>query len=166
MIEVTVTERGPTPKLMLRQLNDVARAVAAELGDYWHRNYLPKHFTHAGATEYGYAKRNRRYEMRKLKTEGHTYPLVGPRNRKGELHSKDMMRIRDIRATAKKGEAKVRVVLHMPHLNYRPAGGRIDMRQEITTVSQREADQLAILAGQVQEREYMAINVSTNTKVG
>lgn len=137
MYEVLIHRRGPTPDLLVRELNNINREAARLMGEYWHQRFFPKHFTHRGATEYGYAKRNVHYERRKYKKFGHTYPLTFTGDSKARAsHPR-------IKATAKRGEAKVRVLMNAPTLNLRPTGGRINLRQELTTVSQAEANELA-----------------------
>jgi hypothetical protein len=136
MYEILIHRRGPVPSLMARELNNINREAARLMGEYWHSRFFPKHFTHRGATEYGYAPRNQHYLARKLKKYGHTYPLVytgDSRQRAGHPR---------IVATAKRGEAKVRVIMNAPTLNLIPQGGRINLRQELTTVSQPEAHEL------------------------
>lgn len=164
MIGFTIRERGPTPKLAMRQMNQVQREVGEELGDHWHQHFRPKHFTHAGATEYGYTPRQFEYTRRKFKTEGHTLPLVGP-DKRGEVHSKDASRIRDVRVTATKGEAKIRVVLHTPKLNFRPEGGRIDLRDEMSRISANEGKQLAHIAGVQQAKRFRDLRNTTSTTI-
>lgn len=149
MIEVTLTKRGPTPKLLARELNNINREAARTMGQLWHQRYFPKHFTQAGATEYGYVPRQgmpgrpgprgfkRSYTGRKLAKYGHTHPL----ELTGE--SKERASHPRITATAKRGEAKVRVIMNAPGFNRRYPGSPIDMRKELTTVSQREAQELA-----------------------
>lgn len=54
---------------------------------HW-QNTLPLHFTHQGATRYGYQKRKTGYEQRKLRRFGHTYPLVFTGQSKREILSR------------------------------------------------------------------------------
>lgn len=137
MYEVLIHRRGPTPDLMVRELNNINREAARLMGEYWHVKFFPKHFTHRGATEYGYAKRNTHYERRKYKKFGHTYPLTFTGASKARASSPRIV------ATAKRGEAKVRVLMNAPTLNLIPTGGRINLRTELTTVSEPEAQEMA-----------------------
>lgn len=148
MYTVALKTEGPTPRLLKRVLNDCHRDAAANMGSFWHERFREKHFTNAASSEYGYHPRqgergrpskkfSSSYTGRKLREKGHTRPLVYT----GE--SERRTRQLDVRATAKRGEARVRVVLHAPALNFRYAGSPIDMRDEVTTVSQREADAIA-----------------------
>ena len=103
-------------------------------GVYWHGYCRPgsplaKHFTTAGATEYGYAARSIAYTMRKLKKFGHTYPLVWS----GE--AKNLARQQDVRASAK----GVRIVLRVNKLNFRGKGSKANMAEEVRTVSKSDA---------------------------
>ena len=46
------------PKWMKAKVwRDLVKRAMFELGRYWHRAILPKHFTHRGAHEYGYQER-------------------------------------------------------------------------------------------------------------
>jgi len=96
----------------------------------WHREMRPKHFTHAGAREYNYARRSERYTRRKLRTHGHTYPLVWTGA------TRNLTRICDVRTTSK----GARVVMRAPKL-LRPGGP--NMAEELRTVSAAENRRIA-----------------------
>jgi len=139
--EIKITERGATPGILKRELNKLMKKAFEAAGIHWHQEIRPKHFTSAGAGEYGYAARKgergnvgthgfaRTYTGRKLKAYGHTQPLVLT----GE--SQGMTRMRDVRATSK----KVRIVLRAPKLNFRNPDSQANPRAELTAVSQRDA---------------------------
>lgn len=129
---------GAIPGITLkgRELNDMKREAWIETGNYWHANFRKKHFTHAGATLYGYAPRKKSYQTQKLRRKGHTIPLVYS----GE--SRALTRIRDVRATATNTRSKCRVVIHAPGLNRRHPNSEIDMRAEMTAVSGTEGQVL------------------------
>jgi hypothetical protein len=57
-------------------------------------------------------------------------------------------------ATAKRGEALVRIKMDSPGLNRRYSGSRINMRQEMTTVSTREGEQINTIVGRFLEKRY------------
>lgn len=78
-------------------------------GEYWHREILPRHFTHAGAAEYGYKPRHFKYTRYKLKRYGHTYPLVF----RGDM-KRAVLRTEDVRSDQK----GARIVLHGPTYLY------------------------------------------------
>jgi hypothetical protein len=129
-------------------------------GRYWDQTFREKHFTSAGATEYGYTPREgergnpsskgfrRSYTGRKLRKFGHTRPL--------EYTGESRRRTRSPRivATAKRGEALVRIKMDSPGLNRRYSGSRINMRQEMTTVSTREGEQINTIVGRFLEKRY------------
>lgn len=112
-------------------------------GRFWYRFILGKHFTHAGASEYGYQKRSPRYTIYKLKKYGHTYPLV----KTGQL-KRSVMNTQDIRVTSN----KVTVVLHGPKYlyQYRKDLGAPDKAAELTAVSQNDEATLA----EIMDRTY------------
>jgi hypothetical protein len=153
MFEITLTKTGPTPKLVQRELNSIQREAARTMGQVWATRFRQKHFRNAASGEYGYTPRQgeagrpgrrgfaQSYTGKKLKKYGHSRPLVLT----GE--SEEATRNPRIEATATRGQAKVRVIMNSPGFNRRYAGSPIDMRQELTTVSEREGQELAHEAG-------------------
>ena len=140
MISFTMRERGFSPKVALRKLKEINKTAALVVGNYWHDHFRAKHFTPAGAREYGYQPRNVGYMIKKAKKWGHRNPLEWS----GE--SKSQSRVKDIRATSTSARARVRVVMHMPKLNFIPRGGSINMNDDMTRVSQAEVAKLAEVA--------------------
>lgn len=138
-----VRQIGAMPRVLRRRLPEIQRQNWEETGIDWHHEFLPKHFTAAGATEYGYTPRQgergsqdlasrgfrRSYTGRKLKYKGHTRPLVYS----GEAER--LSRIRDVRATSK----GVRVVLRANKLNWRNPRSQVRMNEEIRMISAGEA---------------------------
>lgn len=137
MILLELKKRGPTPGVTKRAMNKILRTAFRVAGQYWHREFRPRHFTHAGARLYGYSPRagapgredpygwNRSYQGRKAKKYHHTLPLVYS----GE--SRDLTEIQDIRATSK----GVRVVLHSRGFNRRAKNSPVRMADEMTRVA-------------------------------
>lgn len=149
---VTMKWSGPTPRIAKRRLNNIIKAANRDMGIFWWRMMRPKHFTHAGAREYGYTPRKGErgggrpfrgsYTAKKLRAFGHTKPLVFS----GE--SKKLAGIRDVRATFK----KTRVVIHARALNFRSAGSQVDMPAEMIAISVKDAARLV----RVKEKSMMA----------
>lgn len=145
MILFKIDYAGFTPRVAKRKLNGLTRASFDDIGHWWQRTALPKHFTHAGATLYGYARRQGErvahhtrewrlsYTRRKLRKFGHTYPLVF------SGRSRALAKTGVVRATRN----RVRVSIPAPALNRPHPSGRIFMREEVTTVSE---DEKAIVA--------------------
>lgn len=77
-------ELSGAERLARRQVNDVIRDALEAMILHWRRRYLPKHFTKAGAREYGYQPRGGErnplvkgsYTNRKLRLFSHTLPNV------------------------------------------------------------------------------------------
>lgn len=138
--KITVRERGSVPRQFQKAFTAAIRAAWQTAGELWHDRFRPKHFTHAGAREYGYLPRKgergneheqgfrRSYTGRKLHKFGHTYPLVYT----GE--SMRLTRMQDVRPTTK----GVRVVYRAYKYNFRHPRSRIRMREEFTTISRIE----------------------------
>lgn len=135
--QIKIRERGPTPGLLKRGFNKMKEKCFHAALTYWHRDILQKHFTSAGAIEYGYTPRKRQwrgsfkmsYIGRKLREKGHTKPLVFS----GE--SMALTRMRDVRATSKRGVCVIRA----PGFNRRHPDSQVNMREEITRVSTPDA---------------------------
>lgn len=171
--EFKITEQGPTPRLMLRQQNNVSREAASDLAIFWHDNYVRKHFTQAGATEYGYAPRKgqpgnphpkgfrRSYTGRKLALKGHTRPLVWS----GSSYLLVIASRNNVTATAKKGAATARLRMNAPTLNFRNPHSRVDPRAELTTVSSREGAEMGVQGGTYLQQRYQALRDTETTTV-
>jgi hypothetical protein len=135
--------------------NQVLKPSYQDIGVRWHVDYRKKHFTHGATREYNYTPRKgeagsgRRfkgsYTAKKLAAKGHTKPLVYT----GE--SERLTRLRDVRATFK----GARVVLKANKLNFRAKNSRINMRREMTTISNAEAEHLTRY---LQDRVTMRMN--------
>jgi hypothetical protein len=161
MFEIALHKAGPVPSLLKRELNNCHRDAMRWAGEFWHRNFREKHFTNAGSTEYNYTPRSgepgsdfpgrfaQSYTGRKLKKFGHTRPL----EYKGE--SRRRTRSPRIVATAKRGEASVRVVMDAPGLNRRYAGSQINMRAELVTISAGEAPQIVAQIDRFLAKRYL-----------
>lgn len=124
----------------------IVKAAWFKAGCFWHSELREKHFTHAGAREYGYLPRagetgNTRkkfwasYTGRKQRIMGHTLPLVWS----GE--SMNLTKIRKIRTKAEGflTYSGCEVILPSPGFNRRNPHSHINMREEVTAISQRDA---------------------------
>jgi len=159
MISAVIRERGFTPRLALRKLKEINKVVGEEVGSYWHDHFRAKHFTQAGAREYGYEKRNVRYMIKKARKWGHRDPLVW------SGLSRMLSKIKDIKTTSTSARARVRVVLHTPTLNFIPSGGHINMRDEMTRVSRPEIEKLAEVAADSIDRQLSALTETSTRRI-
>jgi hypothetical protein len=159
MFEITLTKNGPVPSLLKRELNNCHRDAMAWAGRYWDQQFRELHFSNAATRRYGYAPRQgetgrpaRRFEKsytgKKLRLHGHTRPL--------EWSGESRRRTRNPRvvATAKKGEAKVRVIMNSPGFNRRYAGSSINMRDELTRVIPSEGQAIGQQISKVCQKRY------------
>jgi len=130
-----ITYRAPLTTLMQkRQWNaEIEKPSWTAVGLHHKRAHIAKHFTAAGAAEYGYATRSRKYTAAKQRKFGHTLPLVYS----GEM--KANCRAPEIRATSK----GCKVVLQARKANRRNPKSRANMAAELRQVSAAEAAQLA-----------------------
>lgn len=150
---------GPVPGITLtqREMLAIIRDSWYEVGVHWHRTQRPKHFTRAGAREYGYAPRKGEpgnphpkgfwasYMGRKQREAKHQRPL----EYSGEL--KNLSRVRRILTSATGDKSRLRI--QMPSArkaNLRNPHSKIDMRAELTTVSEREAkEDVRLFSGRI-----------------
>jgi len=124
--------------------NSLMRSCWYNLGTMWVREFRPKHFTEAGAREYGYAPRvgergrmsrkafGKTYTGYKLRKFGHVNPLEYT----GE--SEERTKAANIIAVATKERGGVTIKMNAPALNFRRKGSPIDMRREMTELSENE----------------------------
>lgn len=145
----------------LRDWNDLRRAAWDEIGEEWRDAMRPKHFTHAGAKEYGFLPRSgeqsgigakfwRSYTGKKQRKFHHTLPLVWS----GEL--RDLSRVTRIQSHATSSDSGTRVVMPMANkANFRNPHSKIDLRDELTRVSDPESAQLTSHLGhKIEQKLY------------
>ena len=141
---IKVRERGATPGILAKEWRAVSKVAWRETGVVFHRDYLPKRFTHEGARLLNYTRRKgelmkgskrywRTYTGRKERRFGHTLPMVYT----GE--SRQLARVRDVRSTSN----GVKVVLNARKLNFRHPKSQVRMNIEIRRVAPVEAEQIA-----------------------
>ena len=114
--------------------NRVLKLAFQELGREWGDDYLPDHFTRAGARKYGYAERSRGYTARKRKQHGHIQPLKFT----GRLEEET----RGFTVAPSTAGVKVRVPGRALNLTNIP-NSQVNMREEISTVTPDERRDLA-----------------------
>jgi|GEM_PF-3149292 len=133
---ITTMDKRP-PGLRAAEWRNLLRAAWFHAMRMWFRFVLPKHFTHRGATEYGYQERSVLHTRKKLRKFGHTYPNVFT----GKLRAEVLANATDIRATAK----GVRGYLHGPKYlwQYRKNYSQPDKAKELTAVSDADREFIA-----------------------
>ena len=130
-IEIEISEKKYSA-LRKSERNAAMKVAFGELGERWHRDYADKHFTPAGAAEYGYTKRSKRYNWIKRKQFGHTNPLQFTGITRGRAKNKRVMATRNY----------ARVTMQLNQLNLKNPHSPVDMRKEVTTVSSGEKTKL------------------------
>ena len=63
-IRIRMVEDRP-PEVAKRRWREIHRAAYLDMGEYWHANFLPRHFEPDAAREYGYKRRSSAYKKRK-----------------------------------------------------------------------------------------------------
>jgi len=168
LIQVKVRHEGAVPgsmNLSRGAFDNCLKEAWFETGKFWHTALRPKHFTKSGAREYGYLPRKgeesgagrsfwKSYTGRKQKKFGHTLPLVFT----GEL--REMSGTANIQPTAK----GVRVALSRANkANWHNPHSQIDMREELTRVSDAEARLLAEVPDEAMQKMLDHINAHYQT---
>lgn len=126
--------------------NTFIKPMYEQMGKHWMVNIRPKHFTHAGAREYGYEPRSgekksgksfkRSYTGRKLRKKGHTRPL----EYSGELKRDSGF------SRFSHGVGRMRILLPRARkANFRHPKSNIDMRAELTAISRGDNIELVRL---------------------
>lgn len=145
MFSLQIEYKGYPPEKRL--WNEALRRVFAAVGTEWHQEYYERHFTHAGAEQYGYYKRKgelaspgskefrRSYTGKKLKRFGHTLPL------RYTSTAYQLGKVAIVRSNSRGGK-----VILPRAFNWQHPKSRIVMRDEITKVLPAEADHLRQLA--------------------
>lgn len=140
MFKITLVPKGVPAGFRKRDYNAAKKIAFGKLGEYWFKHFRPKHFTKAGAREYGYIKRKGEdlphgskgfrasYTGRKFKKFGHKQPLVYT----GE--SREASRKGRVKPTSK----GVQIIMRAPRLNRRNPNSQIKPSDELTIISSRE----------------------------
>lgn len=102
-LKIKTVMRG-LPAMNKRRLNQVLKEVWKKVGAFWHAELLKKHFTEAGAAEYGYQPRTADHQRRKQRRFGHQAPLVFT----GQM-KRQALRERRVSATSKGCKVKLRL---------------------------------------------------------
>jgi len=145
------------PDVMVKEIRAQAKEVLKSLAKYWHRRYLPKHFTTAGAAEYRYKPRSRKYEIRKIKTAGHKRPLEFT----GTLRKMVTGRRAEPTGTAKAVSLRIKV----PRYTYFKRSGQPDKVEELLAMSQSEIDHGQTLIREHIDKRLSALSVKRRIHV-
>lgn len=113
--------------------NEFIKPMFESMGLLWMLEIRPKHFTHAGGTEYGYQPRTVKYNMQKLRKVGHTYPL----------RYRDELRAASRFARYQHRRQGMDIVMNRAQkANFRRTPKAPNMRDELTRVSESDANKL------------------------
>lgn len=138
MIKISIKKEWKKFFLRKSEWNVIVKNALAAGVDFWHDKYAKKHFTAAGAAQYGYDPRSKGYARRKRLEKHHALPLVW------SGASRELAKIRNIHATSKSAKA----IINAPTLNFMPkirkgprkgaSAKRTPMREEMTRVTDYE----------------------------
>lgn len=138
---IEMEQRG-WKNLTASTMRDLLKLGWEVVGFFWHEKFREKHFDPSHAREYGYSPRagepgNERksfwtsYTGRKIRKFGHRNPL--------EWSGESRQRAREIRLEPTSNGVTIR--LNTPRFNWRGSGSEINMRDEMTRVTNQELDQ-------------------------
>jgi hypothetical protein len=132
-----------------KEFHAYRREAWLAVGNYWHDHFRAKHFTKAGAREYGYQQRSgeglsgkafwKSYTGRKQKYRGHSDPLVY------SGRSRERSQQRTLRAVSRGPRSYLQIRINAPALNFRrTVKGKLtpDMVSEMQTISKAEKTEL------------------------
>jgi len=139
-----------SPRGMGKAFSDGRAETFKEIGEVWHKKYLRRHFQLSAFREYGYAKRSKRYEQRKLKRFGHMRPLVYTGRMQRALTGSALVRSSARGVTVRMTGPKW-LKGFMSMLGRYGTGP--DKAKEVTTISEREGNELAAMAGDILTRK-------------
>lgn len=129
MARIILIERG-SPRQLQRELGRILKDAYYYAADHWERKLLPKHFTSAGASEYQYKPRTKRYMIIKAKKHHHQNPL----EYSGE--SKRMIRrMPRITATSKGASVRLNVPWYFERVRGQKKTKNFDKVRELMAVS-------------------------------
>lgn len=145
MVMPVVSMKIKVKGLDAKTLRKIFKESYEALGRYWHDVILPKHFTQAGAHEYGYVKRGSKYMKRKLRVHGHQLPLVFS----GELMEK-VTRTRQITSTSRGARVKMQGT---PYLYKFHISKQVKKAEELVRISRGDLqDMVKYFEAQVNKR--------------
>jgi hypothetical protein len=132
-----------------KRFHEIRKEVWLAAGELWHERFREKHFTRAGATEYGYTPRSgeglsgkkfwQSYTGRKQRYKGHQRPLVFTGDTEKQAKRKKIV------ATSRGTKSSLRIYIRAPRLNSRNPHSKINMRDEMTRVSVLEVKRIVDL---------------------
>lgn len=150
-IEVTKSDLGITAKEWRATMREIFMVGAR----YWQQNILPRHFQSDAATKYNYEPRNKKYEIRKRKRQGHNLPLVWS----GEMRDM-LLGSADVSAV---GDKTAVVKLHGPR--YLPLRRRRlnepDKARELTVILNAEEKEIAAVMDEAMAEKTGASGIGT-----
>lgn len=132
---------------MARALRVAQKEAWFQVGVLFHAEMSDRRFTHAHASQAGYAKRSAKYTIRKLRRFGHTNPL--------EFSGRTRRMVRTANITSTGNGAAVRYP-GARVFNFRNPKSQVNAVVEFTTVTQAEADVLARKFDQVLDAKLNA----------
>ena len=161
----------PGVNLTQREWNTIVREAWSQVGHMFHKTFVKKHFTKAGAREYGYTPRKGEEFGRKTKARRKSY--IG-KKKQAKDHELPLVWSGDTRTAAKRANIKsfamrkgsgVRVILRLPNLSRLPKGGRIDMIDEMFRISDREKVAVIAFLDNLLLKKIKAIRRTTTTVI-
>lgn len=155
MVKASITLDG-IAGLKANDVRAAARKALAAVGGRWILKYLPLHFKQSAHARYGYLPRDKGYRLRKrlggdiagVESIREDKPLVW--SGRSREHARQA---RVVTKAASSTYAYADVIINAPALNFRYQNSKIDMRDEVTRITQSELQDLADLFVREFDRE-------------
>lgn len=137
------------PDAKAKELRRIIKEGLQQVATGWHADVLPRHFARGAKQRYGYKDRSPQYERRKQRKYHHTVELVYT----GQL-------MREVSRMARVSGTSRRVALSMsaPQYLYKYKPTQPDKADELTRVTQDEAEGLAKSLDRIAQAEFNRIN--------
>ena len=153
MLTGVITYRG-SPEVKVKAFRGILKEEMRGLIDFWHENYLKKHFTKAGARDYKYKDRSEGHMKKKIKYFRHADPLVFT----GDMKRMLLRRIA-ISGTAKKATGRLTGPRYL--YQYRKDYNQPHKAEEVTRTTQPE---VLIFARRLDKKITKRVNAIKTTQ--
>ena len=153
MLRGTITYQG-SPEVKAKAFRGILKEEMRGIIDFWHKEYLPKHFKKAGARDYKYQDRSAGHMKKKIKFFRHADPLVFS----GDMRRMLLRRIA-ISGTAKKATGRLTGPRYL--YQYRKDYNQPDKADEITRTNQPEVQ---IFARRLDKKITKRVNAIKTTQ--
>lgn len=145
------------PRGLMKAFRPILKEELKFLVKFWHRTFMPQHFTLRGKVLYGYQPRTAKYERRKARLHGHRKPLVF--TGQSERQARQFVRVT---GTSKKATATMKMPKHFYRYH---KDTQVNKEDELTRTNPRELDAQAKLLKKRTARRMNQIRTPQTVRV-